>query len=418
MLVLFNFNDYLGGGETLMVRMAEYLQDRNMDFCLFCLRDSYIQRDLTKKRIRNVITLDNGNEDFYYQDEQKRAHVLSEICNSLPFAIEYSFVTFCMRDLYTITQLSKIKANSKIVHLVLHYQDNLYVAQSLFDKVNKKITGREEYSRNKIIAFNRNLINRLCDANAVIPMSDLMVKFWNSKFHINLSSKNVVALPTYDFPKEKPMVPKNNYKIIFIGRLVDFKLPGLCVMLDFINNHQEYTLTIVGSGEKGFLDKYIAKNNIDLSRIKFIGQIDYSELGEIIKQHSIGYAMGTSVIEICRYGLPAIMALSTPTHKLFKKGICGGLYANCVRGNVGDNLFAGESEDDQPLLEDVMSDLEKNYEQSALACYEYIRRDYDFTQNIEKYIEIIKNAKMADLSDLEIPSSSLLRKYIHSKFRK
>ena len=41
-------------------------------------------------------------------------------------------------------------------------------------------------------------------------MSDLMVNFWNKQFGINLTAENVVALPTYDFPEEKPSILANN----------------------------------------------------------------------------------------------------------------------------------------------------------------------------------------------------------------
>jgi hypothetical protein len=192
-------------------------------------------------------------------------------------------------------------------------------------------------------------------------MSDLMVNFWNKEFSIKIKKENVVALPTYDFEEVMPQIPINNHKIIWIGRIVDFKIPALCVILNFINSNKKYSLSVVGSGNIKAVDKYINENRIDTCRIKFIGQVDYSKLGEIIKQHSIGYAVGTSLIEICRYGLPCIMGLSTPKHKLFKKNICGGLYADCIKGNVGDNLFAGEDEDNQMLIEDAISQLESNY---------------------------------------------------------
>ena len=417
MIILVNLNDFLGGGETLMVRMAGYLQKRDKPFCLICAKQSYIHSDLQKNEIPNIITLNNKKIDFYYQNDAERMTMLKEFTEKLPVADSYSFVTFCMRDLYTITQLSKEVENSKVSHLILHYQDNLYVCQSLFDKFVKKYFSRENYSRKKQIAFNNHLFNKLCDSNAIIPMSDLMVNLWNRKFGIRLSKDNVVALPTYDFSDEKPTIQKNNHKILFIGRIVDFKIPGLCVMLNYINTHKEYALTVIGNGNRNFVDRFIKKNNIDTSRINFIGLVNYSKLGDIIKQHSIGYAMGTSIIEICRYGLPVIMALSTPKHRLFKRNICGGLYANCVRGNVGDNLFAGESEDNQPLLEDVMRDLENNYEKSAEACYEYVKNEYNFTSNIEKYLEIIENSKPTDFSDFEIPKASKLRRYFFTKIK-
>lgn len=417
MIVLVNLNSYLGGGETLMIRMAKFLQKGERRFSLVCAERSYIHDDLCKKGIDNIITIPNDMVDFYYQNREVRSSVINLFLSKLPQSDEYTFVTFCMRDLYTISQVVLNKKKAKVVHLTLHYQDNLYVCQSLLDKVVKNCFGRENYSRKNQISFNNSLFNKLCKNNAIIPMSDLMVKFWNKEFRINLSYDNVVALPTYNFPTEKPSVPENNHKIIFIGRIVDFKIPGLCVMLNFINKHKEYSLTVIGSGDTGLIDKYIKQNKIDKTRIEFIGQVDYSKLGEIIKQHSIGYAMGTSIIEICRYGLPAVMALSTPTHKLFKRDICGGLYANCVRGNVGDNLFAGESEDNQPLLELVMDNLEKNYDKSAQACYEYIKNDYDFTRNIEKYLTIIDNAGITDFSGIVIPQAGKLRRFLQKKFK-
>lgn len=418
MLVLLNLNSYLGGGETLFVRMSGFLNNSDIAYKVICAKESYIINDLKKRGITEpVYTIPNERVDYYYLNKDDRLNLVNDILQILSQYDSVSLVTFCMRDLYTISQVAKSHKNCKVVHLVLHYQDNLYLCQSLTDKIVKKFFGKESYSRKEHTLFNNSLFNMLCENDAIIPMSDLMVKFWNKRFRINLKYDNVVALPTHDFPKEKPKTPENNHKIIFIGRIVDFKIPGLCVMLNFINSHLEYSLTVVGNGDMKSIKNYINQKNINCSRINFIGQVDYSELGTIIKQHSIGYAMGTSVVEICRYGLPSIMALSTPDHKLFNKDICGGLYANCVRGNVGDNLFAGESEDEQPLLEDVIRSLEENYEKAAHDCYEYVRNDYDFTRNIKRYLEIIDKAKVTDFSSVDIPLCPPLRKVVFSQFK-
>lgn len=416
MIALINLNDYLGGGETLMVRMSSYLNQSNIEFRAICTSNSYIRKDLEKNGVKCIETIDNSRADYYYLGASERQSLVNDILSMVSDCQEVSFITFCMRDLYTLSQVARRRQNCKVTHLVLHYQDNLYVCQSLKDKLVKKYTGREHYSRKEHIAFNNALFNRLCASNAIIPMSDLMVNFWNKRFGINLKTENVVALPTYDFPEEKPAIPENNHKIIFIGRIVDFKIPGLCVMLNYINRHPEYSLTIVGNGDMDSINEYIEKNCIDRKRLNFIGQVDYSKLGDIIKEHSIGYAMGTSVIEICRYGLPAVMALSTPEHQLFKRDICGGVYANCVRGNVGDNLFAGENEADQPLLEDAMAEIEADYAKAAEACYEYIRRDYDFTRNIKRYLDIVDKAAITDFSDLEIPKCPISRRIAYKIF--
>lgn len=416
MIVLINLNSYLGGGETLMVRMAQFLSKTERVFCCVCARDGYIHKDLINNDIRNCIALEKENIDYYYMNDDQRLSVLSKMKMALPASKEYTFVTFLMRDLYMVSQLTKEIPHSKVVHLVLHYQDNLYVSQSVKDKFVKRYFHKEKYSRKRQIAFNKMLFNKLCDNDAIIPMGDLMVNYWTKCFDIHLKSENVVSLPTADFPESIDFPKENNHKIIFIGRIVDFKIPALCVMLNYINRHKEYSLTVVGDGDMLFIDNYIEQHHIDRSRIHFIGQVDYNKLGNVIKEHSIGYAMGTSVIEICKQGLPAVMALSNPNHKLYERDICGGLYANCVRGNVGDNLFAGESQDDQPLLEDVMTQLENNYEASAKACYEYIKSDYGLTHNMNRYLEIIVKARSTDFSDVEIPHATCIRKFLFKHF--
>ena len=52
-IVLLNFNEYLGGGETLMVRFSEYLKKKKINFLVFCPTNSYIHSDLQKKILTN-----------------------------------------------------------------------------------------------------------------------------------------------------------------------------------------------------------------------------------------------------------------------------------------------------------------------------------------------------------------------------
>lgn len=414
MIVLVNLNDYLGGGETLFVRMAAYLKSKKLPFKLICLERSYISNDLNKRGIKDdIITIPNGQEDYYYLSKKQKEILIETIVNKLDYSGQINFISFSMSTLYVLVEVSKRVLNSKVVHLILHYQDNLFLSQNLIDKFVNLFKRNKNYSKKHQIVFNRKIFNLMCENEAVIPMSDLMVKFWNKEQLINLKNENVVALPTHDFNEIRPIIPPNNYKIIWIGRIVNFKIPGLCVMLNFIKKNEKYSITIIGSGDRKTVDKYIEKNKIDKSRINFIGQVDYSKIEEIIKQHSIGYAMGTSIIEICKYGLPSIMALSTPKHQLFKNDICGGLYADCVKGNVGDNLFAGELEENQVFLNDVMKDLEQNYELSAEKCYDFVKRDFSFTTNIEKYLTIIDNAECTDFSNIIIPKAPLIRCIFH-----
>ena len=81
------------------------------------------------------------------------------------------------------------------------------------------------------------------------------------------------------------------------------------------------------------------KNCIERNQVVFLGKVDYDKLGEVIQGHAIGYAMGTSIIEMTQYGIPVIMAMASPDYKLFSKDIWGGLYVNKSQGNVGVDLI-------------------------------------------------------------------------------
>ena len=42
MIILFNLNKYLGGGEVILLRFAEHLKSKNVPFSILCMNDSYI----------------------------------------------------------------------------------------------------------------------------------------------------------------------------------------------------------------------------------------------------------------------------------------------------------------------------------------------------------------------------------------
>ena len=329
MIILVNFNDYLGGGETLFVRLAEYLQENNGEFLLAFKKDSYIEADLLKREIseEHLIPVE-GPIDYYYLKDNERGALRDIILSKLELNKDYIIYSFCLRDLYFTVDLSKVfSGNIKIAHLILHEQDNLYCCQTLTDKIRLILLNKRTFSSHKMIAFNRILLNQICENGVVIPMNEVITKLWSEQFDIHLSADNVVALPTCNFP-DYQFDKHNNKKIIWIGRIVDFKIPSIFVLLNFLKRRKDYSLSIVGYGEEDKIIDYIQKIQLDEGQVRLLGKVEYSELGSVIQEHSIGYAMGTSIIEIARYGLPVIMAMASPDFHIFPRDICGGLYVN------------------------------------------------------------------------------------------
>lgn len=417
MIAIFNFNTYLGGGETLMVRWASYLKDHDIDCRLFFKKGSYIERDLNNRGIdKGQMCPIESDTDYYYIKDKKRKQLLDEIHSYLKNISEVQLVSFCARELYTLTDYCKINRTATLTHMILHNQDNLYLCQSLWDKFVGKLGISRNFSRNKMIEFNARLFNLISNQSVVISQSELQAALLKGRFGIIIKPGHVVALPVCDFSKTEKIEAVNNHKILWIGRICDTKIPSLCAMMNVVNRLDGYTLTVVGDGDMDVIDSYIKDNNIDRSKLNFVGEVQYAQLENIIKGHSVGYAIGTSIMEIGKYGLPVIMALYAPDCKLFEIDVCGGLYNNVSLGNIGDNFFYPEFGDKEEHIEDVLNYIDNNYQRAADDCYDYIKENCDLNGNLSKYMELINQSKIVDTSDIIVPSASVVRKLMYQIF--
>ena len=412
-IVLVNFNSYLGGGETLLVRFASFLQEKGADFSIFCLKDSYIREDLKKRGVNDsrILALD-ADPNFYYLNNDGRKEFISKMISHVQDNDKlYRFVTFCMRDLYSVVSRSPKVSKIAITHLILHVEDDLYVGQSLINKFEYKFFGNRKFSSNETIDFNRNLMKLVNSKKGLISMSDVICKVWNRNFGIKITDSKIVPLPSFKDDANVEFKAENSKKIIWIGRIVDFKIPSLIEMIKYVSKSKDYSLTVVGAGDKDKIDSYIKKNNVDVSKINFIGQVSYGDLANIIKEHSIGYAMGTSLVELAKFKIPVIVALASFDHKLLTREICGGLFYNKYKGCDGTDLMIASQDEIKWTIDGTINEIEKDYLGASKHCHEYAKRDFSEEENFSSYLNIIKNTEVLEEESkkIEVPSSPKLR---------
>lgn len=414
MIALFNFNDYLGGGETIFTRWAEYLQKNNIECKLFYPAKSFIADELKRLAINeDTLCPYDGDANYYYLPLKDRASFVEWVYQRLKGFNDVKLVSFCARDLYMLVDLAKRDSSYTITHLILHDQDNLYVCQTIWDKLVYKFKGTRSFSNKKQLEFNNHLFRDLVEAGGMIA-EKMTSKIVMAQFGIDINDDIIVPPPMCVFPEDVPVI-ENNKKIIWLGRVVDFKLPAICAMLDFVCRHKDYSLTIIGDGEIDFLKKYMSDQGLDNSNVDFKGIVPYNEIGGIIKQHSIGYACGTSIVEIGQYGLPVVTALAAPSHKLFQRSICGGIYNNKYKGNEGNNLFIGETEEEQPTIEETMALIDADFGKAAKQSFHAMKEDFDMIPNFKKYHHIIERAKRFKVEAIRIPQSSLFRRFLFKR---
>lgn len=410
MIALFNFNDYLGGGETIFTRWADYLQKSPEDFILFYPAKSFIADELDRLGIgQEHLCPYDGDANYYYLSKKGRRAFVDWIYSKLKVASNVKLVSFCMRELFTLIDVAKEDDSYTITHLILHDEDNLYVCQSLTDKALYKVRGIRRFSNKQQLAFNNQLFKELVNVGGLVA-EKMTTKLVLAKYGISINEDIIVPPPMCVFPEEVPVV-ENNKKIIWLGRVVDFKLPAICAMLRFVCTHKDYSLTIIGDGEIDYLKNYMDNNSLTYENVNFMGVVPYDKIAGIIKQHSIGYACGTSIVEIGQHGLPVIAALAAPSHSLFKRPICGGIYNNKYKGNEGNNLFIGETEEEQPTIEETMLLIEQDFRVAAKKSFTAMREDFDMIPNFEKYHAIINSAKRVDIQALDVPYCSSIRRF-------
>ncbi len=417
MIVLVNFNSYLGGGETLFLRMAKYLSDNGEKIKLFYLNKSYIADDIKRVGIlEEALCPYSMNINYYYLNKNEKQNILMHFVRNLQDEKNIKLISFCYRDLYLLVDVAKTIKDSTIIHLILHDEDNLYLCQTLVNKLQYRFLKKKKFSNNKLLEFNNKLFYELNVANALIGEKET-TKIVMRRYGIELLDSVIVPPPMCEFDCNPPFINKGK-RILWIGRFVDFKLPAIVSMLEFISVHRDYTLSLIGDGDMAFIKRIAKERRLDLANVKFLGQQSYDKIGEIIKEHSIGYACGTSIVEIGKYGLPVITALFSPYHKLYSKSICGGLYNNKYKGNEGNNLLVGETEDQQPLIETVIAEIENDFDGSRQKSYDCMKADFTLSTNMKKYLIIINNAKSLDYSKITIPSCNFFRRIIYNFFYK
>lgn len=417
-VVLINFNDYLGGGETLMVRFSDYLNRNKVNFISFCLSESFINKELEKKNVVSKVAI-VSDVNFFYLNELNRKELIDILKANVNGYKTIRFVTFCMRDLHIAYALSKDLKSCSITHLILHAQDDLYVGQTLLDKFIYNFFHKRKFSNKSKIIFNRRLLHIINANNGLILMAEVIGKLWKQNFALNIPRVNLVPLPSFVENNKIFEIDCNVKKIIWVGRIVDFKVPALLSMINFVSDNKHYSLTVVGTGDKSKIETFIVKNALDVSRVVFEGEVPYDKLGDIISRHSIGYGMGTSLVELAKYRIPVIIALANYDHTLFDKQICGGLFFDKPMGCDGSDLLFSKANEVVDLLPSVIAQIEDDYSNVANACYEYAKLNYSQDNNFRRYYDIIKKSKEMQCKDkeFEIPSASLIRKFFFKKIR-
>lgn len=333
MIVLFNLNRYVGGGEILTLRVAQYLHDHHIPYVLFTFKENCYLADQAKTRNLNLLPWAVDEDSVAYMNEQERAKLVDKV-KQLFIHDEILFpFTFCLRDLYNslyiFTRFSKEKIR---ISTGIYHPEDVYYLSSL------------SWSKKSIIDFNRNVLNGFAEKNAVLfpNMNALTTSLGN---HTKFNPK-FIPLPI-PMPEQIPnrVLDKNRpIRIVCISRFVEFKIAAVLAIVRFVRKNKGYELSLIGYGIYRFILTFYIKIN-GMKNVKIYSGIGTDQLDKLIDQADIGYAQGTSILEIAKRGMPVVIAPYSNIPDIFNPNfLCMGVFGERNNFNFGDYRSNGGPE--------------------------------------------------------------------------
>lgn len=237
---------------------------------------------------------------------------------------------------------------------------------------------------------------KVLSERGIIRYMDYNNYYWNSTvFNFSINQKYFLPISVDDF--STPAISSrsfddNSISFLWLGRLDIDKYNTVLTLLnelDALADKYKVTLYIVGSGkkEKELRDRSRQNN----AKIIFTGPLFGDELKDlIINKIDIGYAMGTSALDIAKLGKPVIVegVLDIPYKARELKD-----YVLLSEIENYDVVSPGYYRDDfNRDFKGLVDYIKMNFDECATACAEYVNKKHSMTsvgRLLEQAIETV-----------------------------
>ena len=265
---------------------------------------------------------------------------------------------------------------------------------------------RNKFSKNNVLSrfFTKRLINQLHETSSAYFMDDSHLSVARHYYpSLPFTTENLLPIPIEIKQNFSPGLSKysDKLKIGYMGRAEDWKIyPFIKLVEDIKSLGQEYKIEIciISENPNRYLS-FMNELNINYSGIKFkmVEGVSGNNLTELLqKEIHVLFSHGTSLLEACKTGVPAIIIDAgytfLPSGYLYRflyeeKGYCLGhapwILKREYRGYPLIDLF------------DMIFGSQKQYEFHCRKSYEYALNNHELNKWTERLIdEVLPNARL------------------------
>lgn len=296
-----------GGIETLIVRIANFFVESEVSVCLCCTAGGELESALNS-HVSVVVYRDTSDLVRSMNTRQYQGRTESEV-------LVMSF------DPISAARALKVEAvlisTRKVTHLSGVFHPRAYF-----------MTGER-----KDRIFLNYLLALAIGRHHLFFMNEECRRTHSTKWHIDLSSSPLLALPINCKDAMWQASDKAAVRVVSVGRLVDFKsynLGAAGIVRACLDRGVTVTWDIFGDGPlRSSIQAEIEALGV-APYVRLMGVLHYNDFPERVASYDLFVGMGTAALEAAMMGVPTICAT------VDEASLCYGYLHNLPFGNIGE----------------------------------------------------------------------------------
>jgi hypothetical protein len=310
--------------------------------------------------------------------------------------IEPKFLKFIPNNSILITQLcppwriydiAKVNPSVKLFFWGLHpsnLNQNL-ISHKIFSLLNKPLS---LYRRIKLRKFTQLSFKK----NAIALMDEVCASQMNKNLNLDF------IYPYLNIFTQNPKFKKTNtinksIKCFYLGRVEDFKTTSILHLVDRLNKVTKYKLefTILGEGnDLSVVKEYIKKINFR-HKVIYMKSVNFKLVDKHLKNFDICFAMGTSVLEAMKLGIPTLlMHYSFQKFKLLQKYE----YLYELEGNSLGTPFSEIFAENFDTLPYIFDELVNSYPIHSSKAFNFWRENFSINKASKQFINLTNKSEL------------------------